>query len=288
MRKTPWTGKAASAVPSDFIRSTSQPNSRSPTPGGGKGKGKQNQAQEPPKSKEVKQLESFIKSLRHPNSGKEKDPKGGCFCQAREHKLSPWTPICTSCGLILCSLNTPQYPVCPHCSTALLSTVAARNALIERLEQQRDETIAKEIADREREVQRVKQAEGAFPSLSGSSGNNVIKTPQPVHAQQHKVLSLTSTGKSKKVVVSSYTSTPAQSRPASSGTDKENMVEEVRVPPPPRQVPTVTGQRDPGRPWQNLLDRDVQYIPLPQKGKDAVKREKRKKNNPQQSQAGPS
>lgn len=75
MRKTPWS-KQTSSVPSDRIKSTSNvsnPVSKS------KGKGKQQPQPDPPKSKDVQRLEALIRGVKA-STGKEKDPKGGCFC----------------------------------------------------------------------------------------------------------------------------------------------------------------------------------------------------------------
>ncbi|GAA5838156.1 hypothetical protein JCM5353_001515 [Sporobolomyces roseus] len=43
-----------------------------------------------------------------------------CFCQARQHPLSPYIPLCKSCGLILCTLNPPSLLNCPSCSNSPL------------------------------------------------------------------------------------------------------------------------------------------------------------------------
>ncbi|KAI6039775.1 hypothetical protein EDC04DRAFT_2683291 [Pisolithus marmoratus] len=33
------------------------------------------------------------------------NPKGGCFCLARELGLSNYVPLCYGCGFVLCNLN---------------------------------------------------------------------------------------------------------------------------------------------------------------------------------------
>ncbi|TDL19370.1 hypothetical protein BD410DRAFT_680526, partial [Rickenella mellea] len=93
----------------------------------------------------------------------EKDPLGGCFCQARSHTLSLYTPICFYCGLILCKQNLP-YHACPHCSTVLLSE-AKSSALIDQLERNVTETLANEAAERDRVAEEARRAAGAFPTL---------------------------------------------------------------------------------------------------------------------------
>ena len=72
MQRTPWT-KPKGYLPSDRIPITKSPVNAP------KSKGKQHQSSEPPKSTQVRKLESLIQAVRNitPN---EKDPKGGCFC----------------------------------------------------------------------------------------------------------------------------------------------------------------------------------------------------------------
>ncbi|KAJ7686325.1 hypothetical protein B0H17DRAFT_868991, partial [Mycena rosella] len=94
------------------------------------------------------------------------DPKGGCFCQARAHPLSSYSALCRSCGLVLCAINLPQY-ACPHCTTPLLAP-AQRTTLVERLETQIAETLAREAAARERAAEEARRAVGAFPTLGGA------------------------------------------------------------------------------------------------------------------------
>ena len=72
MSKTAWT-KQRSTLPSDRIPPKKQ--NAQPT----KAKGKQKDVG-PPKSKDILKLEKLRDDLRK-GTGKEKDPKGGCFCQ---------------------------------------------------------------------------------------------------------------------------------------------------------------------------------------------------------------
>jgi hypothetical protein len=76
MRPRPW-AKNASSFPSEHIK----PNSPSSGSANNKGKGK---ARAPPKSKEVRKLEALTDGVRG-SSGKETDPKGGCFCQGTHY-----------------------------------------------------------------------------------------------------------------------------------------------------------------------------------------------------------
>ena len=75
MHHTAWTKKAASSLPSDRI----PPRTQTPPQTKAKAKGKQKE-NNPPKSKEVRALEKLRDDLRKA-SGRERDPKGGCFCQ---------------------------------------------------------------------------------------------------------------------------------------------------------------------------------------------------------------
>ncbi|KAG1750151.1 hypothetical protein EDB19DRAFT_92842 [Suillus lakei] len=239
MQRTAWS-KAAGPVPSDRLRSVQRlqhvPQKQNKTKG---------KVQEPSKSKAIRKLESLAEGVRK-SSGREKDPKGGCFCQAREHDLSVYTPICRGCGLILCAINLPYY-ACPHCSAAILSDIA-RSSLYSRLDEEVSKQIAKEEEERSRVVLQARDAEGAFPVLPGSTTPPVPSTSSRPAAQTHKILSLNS--KTKKYTVSSYTNTPVSSRPASRA---ESEVEEVhRVPAPSPEVDFVKRMPDRNHPWSNM------------------------------------
>ncbi|KAJ3785615.1 hypothetical protein GGU10DRAFT_268821 [Lentinula aff. detonsa] len=268
MYRTAWTQKHSS-LPSDRIAPPSRPVSSQST----KGKGRNsNSDQGPPKSKEVKRLQSLLSALKDAQSPK-KEPKGGCFCQAREHPLSPYTPICQTCGLILCNINQPHF-ACPHCLTSLIPG-NLRNTLISRLQVQLDETVAKEVAARERAIEAAKQQAGAFPTLYGAAPPAKLIVPQP---QTHKVLSVNS--KSKKVLLSSYTSTPASSRPASRSETEDEEAAIARIPPPSAEVPFARSSVDPTRPWSNLLNGNPEYVALPiQAGESASRKGRKGKNN---------
>ncbi|KAJ6474462.1 hypothetical protein C8R47DRAFT_921784, partial [Mycena vitilis] len=249
MKPTPWMSKASS-LPSDRIRPTPSPASNSSK--NSKGKGKSPAVPEPPKSKAVRQLESLRNGLVASAGSVAKDPKGGCFCQAREHSLSPHSALCRSCGLVLCEVNLPQY-ACPHCAAGLL-TATQREALVARLEAQIAETLTKEALLRERAAEEARRAVGAFPTL-----RNAAPTPAPAVPQTRTVMSLNS--KTKKVTVSSFsTPSPSPSRPASRAESVEE--EPVRVGRPPAEVPFVAAaKQDPLRPWRDLSGAGATYIP---------------------------
>ncbi|KAK7061828.1 zf-C2HC5 domain-containing protein [Favolaschia claudopus] len=251
MYHTAWTKKGSSSLPSDRIRPNPPPPS---TPSkNNKGKGK-TAASEPAKSKAVRRLESLKAGVA---GNLQKDPKGGCFCQAREHHLSTYTQLCRTCGLILCEINLPQYS-CPHCSASLL-TATQKDALIARLDAQIAETLTKEALMRERAEEEARLAVGAFPTL----GNTVTSgaAPSAPVPQTRMVMSLNS--KTKKVTVSSFTkASPSPSRPASRAESVED--EPVRVPPPPPTVPfSAAAKFDSSRPWMDLSGGGAVYIPPP-------------------------
>lgn len=83
----------------------------------------------------------------------------------------------------------------------------------------------------------------------------------PIPNQTHKVLSLTGT-KKKRVVISSYTTKP---KPASTPTPAvlhQDEEDSSRVPPPPTEVIHYAKTVDRSRPWRNLGDGALEYIPL--------------------------
>ncbi|PFH53246.1 hypothetical protein AMATHDRAFT_54941 [Amanita thiersii Skay4041] len=278
MHQTPWTRKLGS-LSSDRI--PPRPSSANAVYGqrqdigqGGKGKAKQQSIptpNQPPKSKDVKKLESLLKALRT-SVGDKKDPKNGCFCLARDHPLSPDVPICQNCGLILCYLNPPQY-ACPFCAASLL-TPPAKAALITALEQRVQDILAKEADEREQAIQEARRSAGAFPALSESAkqsqspqqmvGNPSRANLPPPAQDTHKVISITKKSKSSRVVTvsRSYTPTPVPSRPASRNGGPEEVDEEIiRIPPPTQGVQHAERQPDPRKPWENLLGDDLTYVP---------------------------
>lgn len=297
MHRTAWT-KKGSSLPSDRIPPAKR---SSPAPSLSKAKGKQKDVQAP-KSQEVRKLEDLRDGLKNVA---EKDPTGGCFCQgtrfysfiaptrkltvelfyiyiclARVHNLSEYTPICRSCGLILCTLNAPSY-TCSHCNTPLL-TPEGRSTLISRLEDEISQMLFREEQQRQRAVDEARQAEGAFPTLLASSTRPSDPAPgalqsHPVN-QSHKVLSLNS--KTRKVKVSSYTTPPPLSVSLSKDAETQRPAEQpLRVPPLPTDVVVSTRQPQPDRPWARLDSESAVYIPDPQVNKTHEKSSHRKKES---------
>jgi hypothetical protein len=249
---------------------------------------------------------------------KSKDPTGGCFCQAREHKLSPYTPICRSCGLVLCVLNPPQY-LCPHCSSSLSPATAPSTSnsstddtasLIARIESEISAQLAKEARDRERRIEEAKRMAGDFPSLaptpspSGSgtntprSGSGRPGSSASQHHQPHKVLSLNS--HTKKVTVrSSATPSPVPSKPSSS-TDLHGLLMQdaneplvIRVPPPLSEeayLAKMEKRVEKGRPWMCLKTGGVVYVreekPREKEGEGGKRSRRRKGKGKENGEGG--
>ncbi|KAL0955258.1 hypothetical protein HGRIS_004150 [Hohenbuehelia grisea] len=267
MHKTAWT-----SLPSDRIKPTHKPPAQSSD---SKGKGKAKASNEPPKSSEVKRLEALADAVRR-YKGTEVDSQGGCFCQAREHALSTYTPICLSCGLILCSINLPHHK-CPSCLSALLDP-ALREAITARLEASIADTLAHEAAARARAQEEQRRAVGDFPSLGGptapgvpSSADSALRPPP----QAHKVLSLNS--KTKRVVISSYTPSPTPSRPPSRSDAKEEV--QTRVNRPPNEVAYSREPLQPARPWANVVGDAIVYRPPVKDAKPKGEGKRRRKQN---------
>lgn len=243
MHRTPWT--SSGSLTSDRIPAR-------PLPAKQQAKGR---GQGPPKSKAVLALETRLHNLEYA-SGKEKDPKGGCFCLAREHDLSTYVPLCYGCGLVLCNLNLPHY-ACPHCGESFLDN-SRRPALVGQIQEELCMQAVKEDEERQRAIVEARKAEGAFPMLPGAAGGTqgARKGTAAGPQSSHKVMSLNNT--TKKVTVSSYTNTPVSSRPPSPAPEEPR-----RVPPPPKGISYVKQPPDPAHPWKNMQFPDLQYVPPP-------------------------
>ncbi|RDB27453.1 hypothetical protein Hypma_004121 [Hypsizygus marmoreus] len=277
MHQTPWT-KKASSLPSDRLRPKSTPPKTSRP-----SKSQAPDAAAQPKSKQLLELESLRAALNaQESSGASvtKDPKGGCFCQARTHPLSPYTPLCPSCALPLCALNLPSN-LCPHCLSPLLSApplTPTRAALIARLDTEIAETTRKEHEAREGAEQTRRQTAGAFPTLASLPSPPPHTPPPPLQPQTHKVLSLNS--KTKRVIVTTTTTTPPISRTASSSNppSRPGTPPPVRTPAPPAVSAVVytKGRVRPDGPYENLGlsgrgEDALVYIPPMRVGEESVR-----------------
>ena len=202
---------------------------------------------------------------------------------ARIHALSEYTPLCSSCGLVLCALQPPHRP-CPHCSTPLLAP-SARAALLAQLEELRAQVLKEEAEAREREAEELRLAEGSFPALSGSGfgsgsgpGGGVGITAGGVSTRGgarggigvaggglggagHRVLLVDS--RTKRVKVESYSrSGGLESEDEELGEAEAEAGIDERVPPPAREVEYVRVQRGPATRWVDLKGGDgtVKYV----------------------------
>ncbi|KAI6032549.1 hypothetical protein EDC04DRAFT_2571882, partial [Pisolithus marmoratus] len=208
----------------------------------------------PPKSKAISALETRLQNVEYA-SGKEEDPKGGCFCLAREHGLFTYVPFCYGRGLVLCNLNLPHH-ACPHCGQSFLDNTR-RSVLVARILEELRGQVVKEEDERHRAIEEARKAEGALgPNASRCQCYTGSTARLRVPNQSIKILSLNST--TKKVTVSSYTNTPVSSRPPSPSP------EEPRRIPPPREIGYVKQPPDPEHPWKNMQFSDLQYIPPPE------------------------
>ncbi|TFK52116.1 hypothetical protein OE88DRAFT_1807969 [Heliocybe sulcata] len=237
---TPWTHP--SSLPSDRIRPAHPPSpskhQQRKTP----------RTPDPPKSRPVRALETLVRGLQN-TPERTPDPKGGCFCRARLHALSRYTPLCAACGLVLCTVNAPHF-ACPHCASPLLAP-PARQSLLLQLQAQIAQTLASEESARLKAADDARRAAGAFPALSASASD------QSVASQTHKVLSLNS--KTKKVTVASYSPSPVSTPKVLEEEEPE------RVPPPPPDVLYVKARPDARRPWMNVREPPPSYVPLGRK-----------------------
>ncbi|KAI9448776.1 hypothetical protein BJY52DRAFT_303820 [Lactarius psammicola] len=242
--------RSGTAWTSDRIRPPSHkpsPHLAAQTPSkSDKGKGKTG-TPEPPRSAAVRKLDELLAGLRSSSSSEPtrsqhlKDDgvspaQDGCFCQARAHPISEYTPLCGTCGLILCALHAPYRP-CPHCAAQLLDT-AARAALLVQLEERRANTLVEEASARARVAEELRLAEGAFPALgAGAPGPGV--GPGKGGA---RVLSLVG----QRVKVESYRAASALEEDVDADAD-DGVV--LRVPPPSREVQYIRVPRGPATRW---------------------------------------
>ncbi|KAM0786273.1 hypothetical protein ACM66B_001753 [Microbotryomycetes sp. NB124-2] len=116
-------------------------------------------------SRASQELLEIDRTLRQFQRG-SKASKRSCFCQGRQHSLSPYVPICRSCGLVLCSLNSPISP-CASCRNPSLVASTSASTHVEALHAQRERVIAREQRRVEAEHQQAQLERAAirFPGL---------------------------------------------------------------------------------------------------------------------------
>jgi hypothetical protein len=220
-----------------------------------------------------------------------------CVFVARVHALSPYNPLCHSCGFILCALNQPQHS-CPSCTNALF-TPSTHPTLISRLEQELTTQLAKEENIRAQIEEDARNAVGAFPTLANgptgfatglgvqrqqlSPGEGGLRTVQ----DQPKVLSLTG----KRAKISTLGKSPAASRPstpasgaieAARAAEQKRRLEEMemgsRIAKPADEVVHASRKPAQDRPWEDVRgERRLYYVPLPQA--EEIKKEGSRRRN---------
>ena len=204
--------------------------------------------------------------------------------------MSSYTPLCKHCGLILCELNLPCY-ACPHCKSSLLSPNAA-NALVSSLEELIIDTLEREDLARREAAEEARRAAGAFPTLGGPladatlrSHNSSATNPTSIEThpvnRQHKVLSLNSTSKGKRVTVTSYKTVPPAATSSVVKVSQEPPEPVMkRVPRPPKEVMCLS-KVDAERPWRNTRVEPVTYIPAPSSNSAGPSKSKNKRKGKQ-------
>jgi hypothetical protein len=130
------------------------------------------------------------------------------------------------------------------------------------------EILAGEAEKRERERREIQRAVDAFPTLATTTGQ-----PEPSVGQPRKVVSLNS--ETRKVTVASYNVKPTVQHVSSTPTVE---AVDIPTPPPPREIDYVRGKTAvEGRPWQNLRDDTLIYVPLPTQRRNAEGSQHRRK-----------
>lgn len=293
MHSTPWTSNQRSKghlvserIPSPRVQPPAKQTNAS-------------QSNKQPQSPEVARLQKLISYIQNPpplTSKADTEAAGGCFCLAQVHKLSPYTPLCTSCGLVLCELNEPyrSCPFKPACGQALLSP-QARSALIDSLNEKVAITLVEEENVRRREEEDRRRAAGAFPTL-GPAGPGLGLGPaaataagaKSAPAAPHKVLSLTQKGAvlttTRKIKTTTTTSTMAPVAAFKSDTT----IPVHRIPPPPQEPVRYPADTTRGE-WESLRSTRMVYVPPPQAEQQQPKAKgskKSKKGQAKQEESG--
>ncbi|BGP27957.1 hypothetical protein JCM10295v2_006944 [Rhodotorula toruloides] len=141
-----------------------------------KGKGKAQESELELSEEAAKELLRIERELRSFEPKKARSKTRVCFCQARQHPLSTYIPLCPRCSLVLCSLNLPSSP-CPSCSHGPLLSSALTASYIATLQSSRETLLAREKrrAQAEREQAERERAAIRFPDL----GADMQRSPLP-------------------------------------------------------------------------------------------------------------
>ena len=169
---------------------------------------------------------------------------------ARKHQPSEYTPLCTTCGLIICTLHSPYIP-CPSCTSPLIDA-ATRTALIVLVEERRELTLKEEAAARARAAEELRLAEGAFPALGGGGAG----AGAGAGGAKGGVLGLD--GRLKRGGKETYRVAPG----VEVGDDADDAL--GRVPPPKslREVEYLRVPRGPATRWSVSKDDGAKYVPV--------------------------
>ncbi|GAA5912319.1 C2HC5-type zinc finger protein [Sporobolomyces salmoneus] len=119
----------------------------------------------------LSQLHEIDRSLKSFTSSKSKS-SSSCFCSARQHPLSPFVPLCPSCSLVLCSLNSPISP-CPSCSHSPLLPTSLTSTYSSDLTHQRESLISreKERFERKKREEELERRRIKFPELGSATSD---------------------------------------------------------------------------------------------------------------------
>lgn len=137
----------------------------------------------PPPTAEMLAIDAVVSELASTIPSSTSAPRKLCFCQGRKHPLAPYSPLCYSCGLILCSSISPSplspLSSCPSCSSSPLLSAAARADLISKFTAEREILFEQQLLQiqLQREEKKLSKASAReevalFPQLgvSGSGG----------------------------------------------------------------------------------------------------------------------
>ncbi|KAM0749391.1 hypothetical protein T439DRAFT_327097 [Meredithblackwellia eburnea MCA 4105] len=127
--------------------------------------------------KELEEIDGDIKSLSPlSNTAEKKFRKAGpCFCQARLHPLSTFTPLCPRCSLALCQLHPPLH-ACPSCTFSPLLPAAQVAHLLSQLSLRRSSLFKSEKDRHSRQLEQEARERAAirFPTLGSAGGGGAV------------------------------------------------------------------------------------------------------------------
>ncbi|GAA5933760.1 uncharacterized protein JCM15063_001411 [Sporobolomyces koalae] len=130
-------------------------------------------------AQELREIDRDLRNFATTTSAK----RSACFCSARQHPLSLYTPICPRCALVLCQLNQPNSP-CPSCSHSHLLSPALLSSYVAQLEQRRAAILEREQQRRDARALAAERERLAikFPELASEP---IRPTVQPTGYAAH-------------------------------------------------------------------------------------------------------